>query len=138
MSKSTTTDNDFLKYTFNKTAISWDSNTTLYVALHTADPTASGTQTTNEANYAGYSRVAVSRSSSEWAVASNSVSNVNAIQFPARTDAGTQNITHVSIGTAASGAGQVLYFGSLTSGTYPVTIGVSPKFLTGKLVVTET
>ena len=36
MSKSNTTENDFMLYTFNGTAISWDGNTNLYVALHTA------------------------------------------------------------------------------------------------------
>ena len=41
----------------------------LYVSLHTADPGAGGSQTTNEAAYTSYSRVGVARSSAGWTVA---------------------------------------------------------------------
>lgn len=40
----------------------------LYVSLHTADPGASGDQTTNECAYTSYARVAVARSGSAWTV----------------------------------------------------------------------
>ena len=42
--------------------------TNLYVALHTADPGESGTQSTNEISYTSYARVAVARSSAGWTV----------------------------------------------------------------------
>lgn len=35
----------------------------LYVSLHTSSPTAAGTQTSNEAAYTSYARVAVTRTS---------------------------------------------------------------------------
>lgn len=41
----------------------------LYVSLHTADPGATGDQTTNEASYTSYARVAVARTSGGWTVA---------------------------------------------------------------------
>lgn len=34
----------------------------LYISLHTSDPGEAGSQTTNEANYTSYARVAVARS----------------------------------------------------------------------------
>lgn len=39
-----------------------------YVSLHTGDPGEAGDQTTNEATYAGYARVAVARDSGGWTV----------------------------------------------------------------------
>lgn len=51
MSKSNTTELDFLQYVFNATAFSWDASTILYIALHTADPwsvTLEGTYTAGE------------------------------------------------------------------------------------------
>lgn len=41
----------------------------LYVSLHTADPGAGGDQTTNEAAYTSYARVAVARTVAGWTVA---------------------------------------------------------------------
>lgn len=41
----------------------------LYISLHTSDPGATGDQTTNEATYTSYARVAVVRSASGWTVA---------------------------------------------------------------------
>lgn len=38
----------------------------LYIALHTADPGATGNQTTSEATYTSYARVGVVRSNSGW------------------------------------------------------------------------
>lgn len=43
-------------------------NGSLYISLHTADPSA-GNQTTSETAYTGYARVAVARTSSGWTVA---------------------------------------------------------------------
>lgn len=80
----------------------------LYISLHTADPGEAGSQTTNEANYGGYARVAVPRTSGGWTVTNNLAENVNAITFPQCTS-GTNTITHVGIGTDAAGAGKLLY-----------------------------
>lgn len=135
MSKSNTTENDFMLYTFNGTAISWNGNTNLYVALHTADPGEAGTQTTSEATYTSYARVTVARTSGGFTVSGNQASNTALIQFPQCTG-GTNTITHVSVGTATSGAGQILYSGALTS-SLSVSSGIQPQFSVGALVITE-
>ena len=137
MSKSNTTESDFLLYTFNATAFSWNAISTLYVALHTADPTETGTQTTNEANYTGYLRVAVARTSGGWTVSGTTqVTNAASITFPI-CQGGSNTITHMSIGTANSpSAGQILYSGALASNLI-VTTGITPQFGAGALVITE-
>lgn len=135
MSKSNTTENDFMLYTFNGTAISWDGNTNLYVSLHTADPGEAGNQTTSEATYTSYARVTVARTSGGWTVSGNQASNTALIQFPQCTG-GSNTITHVVVGTAVSGAGQILYSGSLTS-PLSVSSGIQPQFSIGALVITE-
>lgn len=135
MSKSNTTENDFMLYTFNGTAISWNGNTNLYVALHTADPGEAGDQTTSEATYTSYARVTVARTSGGFTVSGNQASNTALIQFPQCTG-GTNTITHVSVGTATSGAGQILYSGALTS-SLSVSSGIQPQFSVGALVITE-
>lgn len=121
MSKGNTFENDFLKLIFNATAIANIADnaatsplTNLYISLHTGDVGEAGDQTTNEATYTGYGRVAVLRSSSGWTVSSNSVTNAAAISFGACT-AGSNTLTHWAIGTLSSGTGKVLYKGSLGS-----------------------
>jgi hypothetical protein len=109
--------------------------TTLYVSLHTADPTAAGTQSSNEAAYTGYARVAVARTSSGWSISSETISNVAAINFPLATG-GSETETYVGVGTAASGAGVLLWAGPLTSGL-AVSNGITPSFAAGALTITE-
>ena len=139
MSKSNTTETDILAKLFNNTAISWDANTNLWVALHTADPGEAGTATTSEATYTGYARVSTARTSGGWTVSSPSgvgtVTNAAAITFGACT-AGTNTITFFSIVTTASGAGQILYSGALTS-SLSVSSGITPQFAAGALTITE-
>lgn len=43
-------------------------NGNLYISLHTADPTATGNQTSSEATFTGYARQAVDRAGSAWTV----------------------------------------------------------------------
>lgn len=119
MSKGNTFENDWLKLIFQATAIANIADnaassplTNLYVALHTADPGEAGDQTTSEATYTGYARVAVARTSGGWAISANAVDNVAAITFGQCT-AGSNTITHWSIGVAASAASKILYKGSL-------------------------
>ena len=97
-----------------------------YVALHTADPSDAGTQTTNEAAYTGYARVAVARSAGGFTVSGAQVSNTATIQFGECT-AGASTVTHFTVGTAASGAGSVLYRGAL-SASRAVSAGITPLF----------
>jgi hypothetical protein len=80
----------------------------LYVSLHTGDPGLTGDQTVNEATYATYARQPVPRSALGWTVSTNQATNAANIVFPICT--ATPNvITWFGIGTAASGAGQLLY-----------------------------
>lgn len=135
MSKSNTTENDFMLYTFNGTAFSWNGNTNLYISLHTADPGEAGNQTTSEATYTSYARVTVARTSGGFTVSGNQASNAALVQFPQCTG-GTNTITHVAVGTATSGTGQILYSGAL-SASLSVSSGIQPQFAIGALVVTE-
>lgn len=141
MSKGDTFENDLLKLIFNATAIANMADnagtsplTNLYVSLHTADPGEAGSQTTSETSYTSYARVAVARSSSGWTVTANSVSPAATISFPACTG-GTATITHFAVGTASSGAGKVLYKGTV-SPNISVSSGVTPQ-LTTSTAITE-
>lgn len=105
-----------------------------YIGLHTADPGEAGSQTTSEATYTGYARVSVARSTAGWTVSGNSVSNDAAITFGACT-AGSNTITHFSIGTDASAAGNLLMSGALGA-SLAVSSGITPSFAAGALTVT--
>ena len=142
MSKGNTFENDLLKLIFNGTAIANIADNAasspladLYVALHTADPGETGDQTTNEATYTSYARVAMARSGSGWTVTANSVSPASDISFPQCTGA-PQTLTHVSVGTASSGAGKVLYKGTLTP-NISVVSGVTPRLTTASTIVED-
>ena len=142
MGKSTTFNNDLLKLIFNATAISNIADnaataplTNLYVALHTADPTAAGTQSSSEITYTSYARVAVARTTGGWTASTvSSTSPVAAITFPAGTG-GSGTATFFSIGVASSGATKILYSGSI-SPSIVTGNGVTPQ-LTTSTTVTE-
>lgn len=104
-----------------------------YVSLHTADPTETGTQTSSEATYTGYARVAVGRSGAGWTVSGNNVSNAAAVTFGACT-AGSSSVTHFGIGTDSTGVGNLILKGALTA-TLAVSAGITPSFAIGELDV---
>lgn len=140
--KSDTFENDWLKLVFNATAIANLADnaatsplTNLFVALHTADPGDTGTQTTSEATYTGYARVSVARTSGGWTVTGNSVSPVAAISFGACT-AGTNTITHFSVGVASTGATKILYAGAI-SPSISVSAGVTPQLTTASTITED-
>lgn len=144
MSLSNTFETSLLSLLFNNSAIANVGDAaglppsvaagSLFVGLHTADPGEAGTQATSEATYTGYARVAVARSAGGWTIAGNQASNTAAINFPAAT-AGTNSITHVSIGTASTGVGNLIYSGALTA-ALAVSAGITPSFAAGQLAVT--
>ncbi len=107
----------------------------LYVSLHTADPGEAGDQSTSEATYTGYARVAVVRSAGGWTVAGNQASNAAAIVFPAAT-AGNNTITHFGIGASSAGAGKLLFSGAMAA-SMAVSNGITPQIAIGGLTVTE-
>lgn len=143
--KSNTFETDLLKLIFNGTAITGlaanattGALTNLYVSLHTADPGDAGTQTTSEVTtsaYIGYARVSVARSTAGWTVTNDSVSPTAAITFPACTGGTGATITHFAVGTAATGAGSILYAGTCTP-SVAVANGVTPQ-LTTATTITE-
>ena len=104
-----------------------------YISLHTADPGEAGAQTTTEANYTGYARVAVARSAGGWTVSGSNASNTAAVTFGACT-VGSNTITHFGIGSDLSGAGNLFFKGALT-GSLAVSAGITPSFAVGELDV---
>ena len=138
---------DLLKHIFQNTDIATVGDATglrgsatagvLYVSLHTVDPNETGLQNSNEATYGSYARVSVARSAAAWAVAGTNpttADNVSAINFPAATS-GSVVVTHFGIGTAASGAGVLLFSGALAA-SLTVNAGVTPSFAAGALDIT--
>lgn len=107
--------------------------TSVFAALHTADPT-SGNQTTSESAYTSYTREGVVRTGSGWSSTAGVVTNVAAITFPTCTGS-TSTITNVSLGTLTSGTGQVIVAGAVTS-SLAVSTGVQPVFAISGLSVT--
>lgn len=104
-----------------------------YVSLHTGDPGETGSQTTSEANYTSYARVAVARSGAGWTISGANVSNTAAVTFPTATG-GSNTVTHFGIGSDSSGAGNLFFKGAL-SASLAVSSGITPEFAIGELDV---
>jgi hypothetical protein len=143
MPKSTSFCNSFLNLVLRGTTLNglWENDTTspntnVYLSLHTADPGVGGAQTTNEASYTGYARLAVDRTGTGWdAAASGAAVNSALAQF-AECTAGSATVTYVAIGTDSSGAGLVLWAGAL-SASRSISAGIQPQFADSALTVTE-
>jgi hypothetical protein len=145
MSKGNTFENDLLLLIFNNTDAALIGDATglrgsssagsLYLSLHTADPGEGGNQTTSEAAYTSYARVAVARSGSGWTVTGNAVTNAALVQFPTATG-GSETITHFAVGTASTSTGKILYKGAL-SASLAVSSSIQPQFSAGELDITE-
>jgi len=104
-----------------------------YISLHTGDPGETGDQTTSEANYGSYARVAVARSGAGWTISGANASNAAAITFPAASS-GSNTITHFGVGSDSSGAGNLFFKGVLGSSRV-ISTGITPSFATGELDV---
>lgn len=109
--------------------------TTFYLSLHTADPITSGagSQDTSETTYTGYARVSILRNISDWDDLTAGVENAVKRTFGTNT-AGTPTLTHFGIGLSSTGAGTLLFSGTITPN---VTLAVSdvPAFNIGDLEV---
>lgn len=149
MSKTNTFESELLAHIFQNAAITLIGDAggvlpsgapgSLYVSLHSADPTdaAATGQTTSECAYTTYARVAVVRSAGGWTVSGTTPTTVNpvaAITFPPCT-AGTSTATHFGIGTSPSGNGKLLYKGTVTP-NISISDGVTPQ-LTTATAITE-
>jgi len=140
MGKNNTASNAILKLIFN--ASGWaniaDNTATspltnLYVSLHTADPTASGSQSSNECTYTSYARVDVARTTGGWtASTAQSTSPVAAITFPAGTG-GSGTATFFGVGSASSGAGSLFYSGAV-SPSIVTGNGITPQLTTASTI----
>lgn len=97
--------------------------TAFYAGLHTANP--GNLQTDSETTYTGYARVSIVRTAAGWTIVDNVANPVDDILFPVAT-AGGEDLTHWSVGTAASGAGKVLLRGKLAPSLF-VAAGKQPR-----------
>jgi len=109
----------------------------LHLGLHTATPGGGGTQLTNEATYTGYVRLAIARTAANWTRTANAVNNDNEILFGENTGS-AQTITHVSVGTDLTGAGNLLYFDAPSGGSIVVDPNETPRFAASSITFTET
>ena len=144
MSASNTFENEILLHIFQNAAVALIGDATgirgsstagsLYVSLHTSDPGEAGDQSTNEAAYTNYARVAVARTSGGWTVTNDTASNTATVSFPACGASGA-TVTHFGIGTDSSGAGKLLFSGTLGS-SLAVSNGITPSFSAGQLTAT--
>jgi hypothetical protein len=134
MSKGNTAENDMLKAMLTGVDPAWRGNANRFLSLHTADPGEAGSQTTSEATYTGYARVAILRTSGGFTVSGNQISNTALVQFDICT-ALSNTITHVAVGTASSGAGQVLIKGALNS-SRTISAGIQPQWSANALTFT--
>ena len=110
--------------------------TNLYVALHSADPGATGSQTTNEVTtgqYTGYTRVTVARTTGGFTVGTATVSPAATISFPPCSGGSGVTATYFSIGTNLSGAGNLLYAGPI-SPSIVIGNGVTPQLTTSSAI----
>lgn len=132
--KSNTQISKILNAEFNATAYS--SPATLYFALWTATLNASSTgSTAGEASYTGYARVAVTANTTNFpsSASGSAIQNATAITFAA--NAGSlQTVTFVAICDASS-AGNILYWGSVTSTA--INPGDTPQININGLTATE-
>lgn len=136
MSKSNTFETDLLGLIFNNTAIADIGDAaglrasvaagSLYWSLHTADPGEAGTAVTSETAYTGYARIAAARSVAGFTVTGNSVSPPANVDFAECTASPGGALTHFGIVNTASGAGKLLYKGTLTP-NITVAVGVVPR-----------
>lgn len=133
MSFSNTAETAVLNQVFVGTALAWNANTDLWIALYTADPGEAGTAITTEATYGSYARVVLTRAS-DFTVSGNTVSNANQEQFAA-CSSGSEIITYAAIVTTASGAGTIIVRAALSS-SITVSTGVTPLFAANALSFT--
>lgn len=148
MSKSDTFENDLLLLIFNNTAIANIGDVaglrastaagTLWWSLHTADPGEAGTAITSETAYTGYARISKARASGAggFTVTGNSVSPAENIDFAECTAVPGGAITHAGIVNAASGAGKLLWSGTVTP-NITMAIGVIPRLKTTSTITED-
>lgn len=145
MSKGDVYEADLLKLLLNATAIANVADnaassplTNLSVALHTADPGETGTQTTSEAAYTSYARVSVARTSGGWTISGTAPTQAvpaAQINFPAGTG-GSGTVTHFSVGPTGGGATKIFYSGTVTANIVTGS-GITPALTTASTITED-
>jgi len=142
MSKSNAMEEKFLKLYYQ--AVAWaliaENDTSspipnIYIAAHTALPGEGGTQATNEATFGSYVRIAVVRSAVGWTVTGDTCVNAALAQF-AECTSGSETITHLSTGTASSGASEIGHIITLDT-PRAIVAGSVLQFAAGAIEITE-
>ena len=146
MSKSNTFENDLVLLLFNNTDIANVGDAggvrgsvtagSLWLSLHTADPGETGTAVTSETAYTGYARQAVARSGAGFVVTNNSVSPAANVDFPECTAAAGGPITYFGVVNTSSGAGKLLYSGTVTPNV-TMAVGVIPRLKTTSTITED-
>ena len=139
--KSDAAETDILELIFN--ALTWpelaENDTSgpaanITVALHTADPTDSGTQLSSETAYTGYGRVNVARTAGGWTIAGDTVTPVANIDFGECTASPGGAITHFSLGT---GTGDYMIYSGTVTPNIAMAVGVIPRLKTTSTVTED-
>lgn len=127
--------NDWLKLVFQAVAIAnlcdnagTSPITNLQLALHTATP-ASGNQTTSEAAYTGYARLAEVRSTASpgFTVAGNVATLAANANFGTSSGTPSETEEFMSIGKSSTGTGEVYFYGAISPTIAVTAAGVTPS-----------
>ena len=139
------TQTNILKLYLNATAIANIADnagtspvTTTPIALHTADPTAAGTQSSSEIAYTSYVRATPARTTSGWTVTGTSPASAaltSAVSFAAGTG-GSGTATNFSVGKTSSGATDIWASGAITP-SIVCGAGVTPQLTTATVVTLD-
>jgi hypothetical protein len=113
--------------------------TSIWASLHTADPADTGTQGTSEANYTGYTRIAVTRSTAGFVVSTSNgtASPVAAITFPEAASTTTMTLTHCAFGQASATTGGKVFYSGTISPNISIGSGVTPRLTTASSITED-
>jgi len=142
-----TTENAILNLTFRAQA--WSNyadnaatspQTNIGIALHTADPTDTGTASSSEVTYTSYTRVNVARTTGGWSAPSGgSTSPAANIDFPAGTGgSGTATFFSTSFSNATPPTGtQTILWSGAVSPSIVTGNGVTPRLTTASTITLD-
>jgi len=106
-------------------------NGNVYICLLKADPGEEGS-IDNEADYTGYSRVAIDRGDAGWIEANGRAYNKEVISFPVCTG-GANDIKWFGVCKTSTGD-DMMWYGELSSTLY-ISAGVRPQYNIGQLAI---
>jgi hypothetical protein len=144
MTISNTSESAILKLIFQ--AVAWTDyaqnhgttpQTNITTALHTADPTDTGTSTSSEATYTSYARVDRLRDATNWPETSGSISPSSNIDFSAGTGgAGTVNFFS-TCHTGSAGSSQPILWSGTVVPNIVTGSGVTPRLTTASTITLD-